>query len=96
MPTITTKGESLRGLLFLILTLFCISITSSLLKIMIFIYKCQGISVKISKKTKVFKFCANPVAVTNLNKRIYYGLQTGFGVRISAFGLVFPKDGNRS
>jgi len=56
MLTIITNGENRRSrvLLVIILTLFCISITSSLLKIMIFIYSCQDFSVNFGKKSEVF------------------------------------------
>jgi len=54
MPEIITKGESRRCVLFLILTVFGISISFSLLKIMIFIYSCQDFSEKFYKK--VLKF----------------------------------------
>ena len=52
MPTIITKGESRRFwcLLFIILKLFCISISFSLLKIMIFIYNCQDFPGNFYKK----------------------------------------------
>jgi len=51
MLTITENSESrpFSRLLFFILTLFCISITSSLLKTMIFIYDCQENFVKLEK-----------------------------------------------
>lgn len=69
MPRIITKGESrLRlQLIFNFPTVFCISISFSLLKTMIFIYNCQENSVNFTKKVrsrknfgqiyKLSKFC---------------------------------------